>query len=164
MRFHVYEVFIISQKKYNKSYESPDEEKKRHGIFKGNYAQIVAHNTKYDAGSVGYDLLANAFCDLTPSEFESMHTGLQPQKRSTGAYEYPQQGGKDSAANVFMPAHSLESEVEDEVDWRKKGAVTPVKSQGKSSCGSKSGLLELQRNVARLLEAVLIIFRRVSLD
>lgn len=34
--------------------------------------------------------------------------------------------------NIFMPSPMLEKEVKDEVDWRKEGAITPVKNQGET--------------------------------
>lgn len=34
--------------------------------------------------------------------------------------------------NIFMPSPILEKEVKDEVDWRKEGAITPVKNQGET--------------------------------
>lgn len=34
--------------------------------------------------------------------------------------------------NIFMASPMLEKEVKDEVDWRKEGAITPVKNQGET--------------------------------
>lgn len=113
--------YLFPQRKYNKRYASPEEEKQRRTIFMGNFAHIKSHNSLFEAGTATYDLYANKYCDLTPTEFAKSYTGLRRDARSTEG---------QSGNNVFMPAESLEAEVEDEVDWRKKGAVTPVKNQG----------------------------------
>lgn len=111
-----------SQTKYNKQYDSPAEEKQRRSIFEDNVGRIHLHNKDFEAGLVAFDLDANKFADLTQDEFSVIHTGLKRDRRASEG---------QSSLNVFMPSPMLEADVDDEVDWRKKGAVTPVKNQRK---------------------------------
>lgn len=110
-----------SQAKYNKQYDSPEEEEQRRVIFEDNFDRIDLHNKDYEAGLVVFELDSNKFADMTQDEFSSLFTGLK--RDSRGADE-------NSTMNIFMPSLLLEADVDDEVDWRKKGAVTPVKNQG----------------------------------
>lgn len=120
---------LYFQAKYGKKYATRQEEEQRKAIFEDNFGRINLHNADYEAGSTTYDLSANKYCDLTQDEFAQLHTGVRRDRRSLGGSSSSGEG--QNMTNVFMPSADLESEVEDEVDWRKKGAVTPVKNQGK---------------------------------
>lgn len=109
------------QAKYGKRYADPAEEARRQVIFQDNIEMIMSHNNEFEAGLVAYECDVNKFGDLTTDEFLTQHTGLKRDTRSAKDH---------SMLNVFMPSPMLEMMVEDEVDWRKKGAVTPVKNQG----------------------------------
>ncbi|MQL68603.1 hypothetical protein Taro_000874 [Colocasia esculenta] len=105
--------------RHSKAYESVEEKLRRFELFKDNLLHIDQFNKK----KLSYWLGLNEFADLSHEEFKAAYLGLRPpsQERrevsSPGAFRY--------AGAVDLPKS---------VDWRKKGAVTPVKNQGQ--CGS----------------------------
>jgi len=56
------------QEKFNKSYESDEEEQKRFEIFENNLKSIVEHNEKYQAGEETYTKALMKFADLKSDE------------------------------------------------------------------------------------------------
>jgi len=93
------------------------EETARFGIFSHNYKKIQQFNAENDTPQ----LAVNKFADLTASEFKSLHS-------SCGFYESNEE--KVAANTQYFGYGALPASV----DWRAKGAVTPVKNQGQ--CGS----------------------------
>uniref|UniRef100_A0A023GMW4 Putative cysteine protease n=1 Tax=Amblyomma triste TaxID=251400 RepID=A0A023GMW4_AMBTT len=107
---------------HKKTYKSNVEELLRFKIFTENSLFIAKHNVKYAKGLVSYKLGINQFADLLPHEFVKMMNGYQG-KRLAGR-----------GSTYLPPANLNDSSLPKTVDWRKKGAVTPVKDQGQ--CGS----------------------------
>ncbi|XP_023743808.1 cysteine protease XCP2 [Lactuca sativa] len=104
--------------KHEKLYESMEEKLHRFEIFKDNLKHIDETNKKVS----NYWLGLNEFADLSHEEFKNMFLGLKgemPERREESTKEFTY---KDF---LHLPKS---------VDWRKKGAVSPVKNQG--SCGS----------------------------
>ncbi|KAL2464672.1 KDEL-tailed cysteine endopeptidase CEP1 [Forsythia ovata] len=94
------------------------EKEKRFKIFKDNVEFIEAFNK---AANRPYKLGSNAFTDQTNEEFSATRNGLKmPSKK------------KSSEITSFK--YENVTAVPSSMDWRKKGAVTPVKDQGQ--CGS----------------------------
>ncbi|XP_043286122.1 cathepsin L-like [Venturia canescens] len=111
---------------HNKKYESDVEDKFRMKIFMENKHKIAQHNLKYGAGHVSYKLAINKYGDLLHHEFIRKMNGFKRPSGKLLGSEKKLVGAKFIApANVELPS---------EVDWRKSGAVTPVKDQG--HCGS----------------------------
>ncbi|XP_058110485.1 zingipain-2 [Magnolia sinica] len=101
---------------YAKTYSSEEEKLHRFRIFQDNLDFITQHNSLENST---YTLALNAFADLTHQEFKATRLGFS--------------GLPARSAPRTVLSRPLE-DVPDTVDWRKKGAVTPVKDQG--SCGA----------------------------
>ncbi|KAH9624601.1 hypothetical protein KSS87_010304 [Heliosperma pusillum] len=99
-----------------------DDKQKRFNVFKEN----VRHVHKVNKLDKPYKLKLNKFADLTTHEFRTRFAGSKIRHHSM------LQGHRSSGSGSFMYAKA--DNVPASVDWRKKGAVNPIKNQGQ--CGS----------------------------
>lgn len=106
--------------KFGKVYASEEEKQKRFLIFKENLEFVEAFNA---AGDKSYKVGLNAFADQTNEEFKASRNG------------YIRVNGRDSSRNETPFRYANVTALPATVDWRSKGAVTPVKNQGQ--CGNK---------------------------
>jgi len=110
------EEFVAYVKEFNKVY-TPDELFTRFQNFNDNKKIIDEHNAK----GLSWEMGVNQFTDLTQQEFSDTFLGYIPRQndyyRSLNLHVAPE--GQILAADL---------------DWRTKGAVTPIKDQ--AQCGS----------------------------
>ncbi|CAI9299118.1 unnamed protein product [Lactuca saligna] len=101
---------------YGRVYKDVDEKEERSRIFQENVRYIESSNSVMNKA---YKLAVNEFTDLTNEEFTSTRNRFKAHEcsPSTSAFRYE---------NVTAVPSSM--------DWRKKGAVTPVKDQGQCGC------------------------------
>ena len=112
------ELFDHWLSKHGKMYRSIEEKVERFEIFKDNLKHIDERNKEI----AEYWLGLNEFADISHEEFKSKYLGLRPESAAR-----PRASGPESFSYRDVV------DVPKSVDWRKKGAVTPVKNQG--SCG-----------------------------
>jgi len=112
---------------HSKKYDTDVEESFRMKIFTENKHKIASHNKGYSSGRHTFKLSMNKYGDMLHHEFVSTMNGFRG--NSTGGYKanrrYTGVSFIEPDNDVVMPKH---------VDWRTKGAVTPIKDQGQ--CGS----------------------------
>nr|AAC49406.1 cysteine proteinase [Zinnia elegans] len=112
---HLFESSLV---KHSKIYESFDEKLHRFEIFMDNLKHIDETNKKVS----NYWLGLNEFADLTHEEFKNKFLGFKGELAER----------KDESIEQFRYRDFVD--LPKSVDWRKKGAVSPVKNQGQ--CGS----------------------------
>ena len=99
---------------HGKVYEDAIEKQKRFMIFKDNVEFIESFNA---ANNKPYKLSINHLADLTLEEFKASRNGYKMSREfTTTSFKYE---------NVTA--------IPEAIDWRVKGAVTPIKDQGQ--CG-----------------------------
>lgn len=107
--------FEAYKAEFGKSY-GVAEEASRRSTFEANLRKVMAHNEEFAAGAHGWYMAMNHFADWTAEELARVRSTRYSPSR------HPFVQLQSTAPN---PAS---------VDWRTKGAVTPVKNQG--GCGS----------------------------
>jgi len=110
--------FARFREQFGKTYHTRSEHARRFSIFQQNLRKYEQHNKSGASWTMG----VNQFSDLTDQEFEDRHMGGY--KRMPGFAPGP--------ANA-APAKRAE-QLPESVDWREKGAISPVKDQ--QACGS----------------------------
>ncbi|XP_031398825.1 senescence-specific cysteine protease SAG39-like [Punica granatum] len=102
---------------FGRVYADEAEKERRFAIFKTNVEYIEMFNRD---GTKTYQLGINGFADLTNEEFRATRNGYKhifhPGSSRTSSFRHE---------NTSVPSS---------MDWRQKGAVTPIKDQGQCGC------------------------------
>ncbi|XP_018503335.2 senescence-specific cysteine protease SAG39-like [Pyrus x bretschneideri] len=123
--------------RYGRVYTDINEKEKRFNIFKANVDFIESSNN--DANKP-YKLKVNQFADLTNEEFKTSRNRFMGHECSTKTTSFKYE-------NVTAPAT---------VDWRKKGAVTPIKDQGQCGCCWAFSAVAAMEGITKLTTGKLI--------
>ncbi|XP_010052196.3 zingipain-2 [Eucalyptus grandis] len=116
---------------HGRTYKDAEEKDRRFAIFQSNVEYIESFNS---APGRDYKLKINQFADLTNEEFRAFRGGFRLPKTRIGSK-------KDDTPFRYENF----TDVPSSIDWREKGAVTPVKDQGHcSSCWAFSAVAAVE--------------------
>ncbi|KAI3440001.1 uncharacterized protein J3R85_004151 [Psidium guajava] len=104
--------------RHGRVYKDDAEKARRLIVFKNNVEFIESFN---EDGAEPYRLGINGFTDMTNEEFTASRNGY---KKSSSA--------RSSGTKSFR--YENDTAVPSTMDWRQKGAVTPIKDQGQCGC------------------------------
>jgi len=107
--------------RFGKAYGDAKEEKYRYGVFVSNMMTARKLAKTNPLAQFG----ATEFMDMTPQEFKIRHSAEK---------YYARAASKHNAKKDLLSAEEVLAAQGSKVDWRTKGAVTPIKNQGQ--CGS----------------------------
>ncbi|KAG5020751.1 KDEL-tailed cysteine endopeptidase CEP1 [Glycine soja] len=105
---------------YGKVYKDAAEKEKRFQVFKNNVQFIESFNA---AGDKPFNLSINQFADLHDEEFKALLINVQ------------KKASRVETATETSFRYENVTKIPSTMDWRKRGAVTPIKDQG-YTCGS----------------------------
>ena len=111
--------FEAFTKDFEKTYATAEERASREAIFSANLKMINAHNANPNKD---YEMSVNRMADFTPSEMQALYGQI------------PSRTLKSTLKHTRTTSKTPKADLPPSIDWREKGAVTPVKNQG--GCGS----------------------------
>ncbi|XP_046811815.1 uncharacterized protein LOC111684261 [Lucilia cuprina] len=119
------EQWLRFKSKYGKKYRNALEDSQRFVKFKKNLLKIKQHNQRYEQGLESYEMSLNPFTDMDMKEVQQTYMGFKMPENSQELLQN---------ATFYQPPLKQRFGLPTHVDWRDRGAITPVKDQ--KACGS----------------------------